>query len=1179
MVYVKQIQLRNFKSFSGNVKLNLAPGFTVITGPNGSGKSNAIDAIQFVLGTLGSRRMRVPSLSSLIYDGAGEEKKADHAQVVIKLDNSDRVIAIDKKVISIGRKVDREGRSKYFLDGKSVSRKTVVNVLKMAGISSEGYNIVLQGTATRLSDITPTERMHAIESLIGITEYDAKKAEAKKRLEEAERKVEVASARIDEVRKRLVALERERNDALRYQFLQEEENRLRTRKLSYEILRVESEIDGLNQKLKVNEEGLRRLEMERQRLLSERAKAKEELESFSQETAEKGNTRLPLIKSEIVKQRELIGALNRRKEEIERSKDTLLRSIDEWRGELEHLNKEREEINRRIDALNRESSSVEDEIKEKESTRFGISERISIIREEVEKNQKRIEELEEKLGPTKEGLQGWEIEINKHSLTVETLRGRLKDLRDKRVDSEKRVGNLKNSLKGFEDLKSVEERKLQDFLTDLNERLKMQRVLRNRAEEANSLVSKVENAITEFTSKRELWGKIALEEKALQRIEEMGGAGAIPGYHGILRDLITVTSKYRQAVSASSDGWINAVVVEDLSSALQCIKSLKKSELGMVRVLPLEEISPLENREGVKGGGVIASVPALIKYKEKFSPLISLIWGDTILVEDDESALRITGQGYRAVTLSGDVYEPSGGVMGGHYRSITEFFKLVPSEGAVNNLSKTIKALKTHLNKRMKDLRLSGEDMRKMSRRIDDSTKSIEVIEGNSSQTMELIKRAEGRIGSIDKNIEETQREIEKEESLITSLRERRERALKEVGQFKEEISRLAARRPSEVANLEAQAARLDQDLEALRTRGGELDQERLKFRGRLEHIVEPKISELEGKNSSAVESIKILGAESVRVKGDLEEAERLLGELEEERGVLTESVESTGRVVRIHQDKIRGIEAEIEGLEGRIGSLGQERMGLTIDAERRRLGAEQLRRELTGLGQPEPILTLAGEVEESEKMMRVLRSEIEALGAINQLAVEQYDEQMRNYKQLSIRINELEEEKVSILRFIEEVEEEKLEHFMKSFNEICEHFTEFFSKLTGGGEGRLEFQNPEDPFSAGIDLYIQFPGKPMRLASGHSGGERSVAAIAYLLAIQKFLKAPFYLFDEIDAHLDDFNVERLAEVLRENSSEAQFVVITLKDAIINRAERVHGCFSRGGKSRIISLPKMEVAP
>ncbi|MCD6263499.1 chromosome segregation protein SMC [Candidatus Bathyarchaeota archaeon] len=1179
MVYVKQIVLRNFKSFHGTVKLNLAPGFTVITGPNGSGKSNIIDAFQFVLGELGPRRMRVSSLSGVIYDGAGEAggRKVDYAQVTLKFDNSDRGIAIDKGVVSIGRRVDREGRSKYFLNGKPVSRKTVINLLKMAGISAEGYNIVLQGTATRLSDITPIERMRAIESLIGITEYDEKKAEAKKRLEEAERKVEVAAARIDEVRKRLISLERERNDALRYQFLKEEERRLKARRLSYEVLRVEAEIERLNQGIKAKEEELRRLEAERGRLLSERAEAKEALERFSQEAAEKGNTRLPLINSEVVRQREIIGALRKRGEEIERRRGILLRSMKEWREKLERLRGEGEEVERKIKTLSGEISSLEGEIKEKESLRLGLSERISQLREEVERGQRRIEELEERLGPIRESLEGLEIEINRHLLALETLRERLKGLNEKMSESDKRIENLKKNLREFEELKRAEEKKLEDFLRDLEQRVERQKNLRRRAEEASDLVSKVENAIIEFTAKRDLWERIATEEKALQRIEEMGKSGAIPGYHGILRGLIKVPQKYRRAVEASSDGWINAVVVEDLSSALRCIKSLKKSEMGMVRILPLQEVRPVGVREGATDEGLIAPIPSLVRCREKFSSLVNLVWGDTLLVKNVEAALRVSSQGYRAVTPSGDVYEPEGGMMGGHYRSILGISKIIPSKESVVKLSKTIKALKRVLNKKMRDLKLSGGDLRKVSSYIEDSRKHIENLENNIEQIAESIRRAERNRGLIERKVKETLREIEREEGLIASLRERKERTLKEMERLKGEISKLSGRKPSDVASLEVQAAQLDKELEALRKERGELERERLMARGRLESLIKPKISDLEKRLLSAADSLKALEEENVKVRGELEKAEKILRELEEERSALTEAVESTSRVMRLHQEKIKGIEAEIEKIERRMGTLEQERMELSLEVERRRLHVEQLMKGLRELGQAEPIPTGEDEIKGIERALRAVRSEIERIGAINQLAVEQYDEQMRNYKQLSIRINELEEEKASILKFIEEIEEEKLRHFMKSFNEICENFTEFFSKLTGGGEGRLEFQNPQDPFSAGIDLYVQFPGKPMRLASGASGGERSVAAIAYLLAIQKFLKAPFYLFDEIDAHLDDLNTDRLAEVLRENSAGAQFIVITLKDAMINRAERVYGCFSRGGRSRVVTLPRLEV--
>ncbi len=198
-------------------------------------------------------------------------------------------------------------------------------------------------------------------------------------------------------------------------------------------------------------------------------------------------------------------------------------------------------------------------------------------------------------------------------------------------------------------------------------------------------------------------------------------------------------------------------------------------------------------------------------------------------------------------------------------------------------------------------------------------------------------------------------------------------------------------------------------------------------------------------------------------------------------------------------------------------------------------------------------------------------------MGAINQLAIDHYHVTMQEYKQKSNRINGIEEEKRSILNFINEIEREKQEHFMSAYNQICENFSSIFSKLTGGGDGQLELQRPEDPFTGGVDLYIQFPGKPMRLASGASGGERSVAAIAYLLAIQRFLKAPFYLFDEIDAHLDDLNTSRLADVLKDNSVDSQFLMISLKDVMVYKADRIYGVFAQNGRSRVLALPMREV--
>jgi chromosome segregation protein len=277
------------------------------------------------------------------------------------------------------------------------------------------------------------------------------------------------------------------------------------------------------------------------------------------------------------------------------------------------------------------------------------------------------------------------------------------------------------------------------------------------------------------------------------------------------------------------------------------------------------------------------------------------------------------------------------------------------------------------------------------------------------------------------------------------------------------------------------------------------------------------------------------------------------------------------------HQKTIRQYECQVENLSRRIAEI-ERRMGhSSIEKERIKLQIEQRFEELARIGFSDKIQLEDILLEHVERRLSSIKLEKRGLGAINQLSIDHYHITMREYKQRSNRINGMEEEKQSILNFIDKIEREKQEHFMLAYNQICENFSLIFSKLTGGGDGRLELQQPEDPFAGGVDLYIQFPGKPMRLASGASGGERSVAAISYLLAIQRFLKAPFYLFDEIDAHLDDVNTSRLAGVLKENAVDSQFLMISLKDVMVHNANRIYGVFAQNGRSRVLTLPMREV--
>ncbi len=1174
--------MKNFKSFSGTLKLKFEPGFNVITGPNGSGKSNIIDAVQFVFGELGSRRMRVPDLSGVIFDGVDESgtSKAMTAQVTIYFDNGDRGIAVDKNVVSVSRKIDRDGKSKYFLNGRRTSRRAMLDILEMAGINPGGYNIVLQGTATRLSDLTPSERMKALEDLIGITEYDEKKAEAKVRLAEAERKLEVASARIDEVRKNVILLEHQRNDALRHRLLLKEERKLKALKLSHQLSDLDSRIEKIREQISDTDKDVAKLEEERSGLLAERNAARARWDEFNKEAAEKGNTRLPILKSDLVGNKTLKVSLESRMKEIESRKGSIRKGIEEKTTDIEQSKREIEEKRQTLQGLKQSQAQIDSEIEEKEAQLQGLKDKISAMKETAESNQRRIEDLTESLVPMQESLSGLEIEINRHLVKSSSLKTKTEELELKKAETVERTKSLREKLGEFQTLKAEEAAKLEDLLRDMEDQVKRQKSLRSTIEGASKLAKEADATITQFSAKRDLWKRIATEEKARKRIKEMGEAGALLGYHGPLRALIKVDLKYQRAVTTSSSGWVRAIVVDDIEIALECVERLKKTKLGMTKFLPLKNIKQLESLPEIEGDGILGSIPQLIRYEARYSPLVNLIWGDTLLVKNRAAALKVIRKGYRAVTRSGDVYEAEGGVTGGYYRRPPNFSKLIPSEESVKTFSETIRNLRERLLKRMSDLKLSGDSLRKFTNYLDQSSKRIEDIDEDIRETEETIDRLERKISAIDDKIKEIELQLEREQGLIATLHERREKTLAEIERAKAEIGELREfSKPSDVTELELKLNNLSREIAVLRERRSQLRSDISVQTNLIDRVLELKIAESEDQIERWREELDSLEREEAETLRELEEVTSHIGELQRALNKVTSEVESTTQVIEQHQKTIRRLDQRIEQIDQRRDHHIRRSMELSVDLEKLRLQCQKILEELAKQGFEEKLSLQAIDLDEVERKLHLIRSEKASLGAINQRAVEDYAKVVGNYKQLSVRINELEEEKGSILSFIDEVEREKRDHFMKAFNDVCENFSTLFAKLTGGGDGRLELQKPEDPFSAGVDLYIQFPGRPMRLASGASGGERSVAAIAYLLAVQRFLKAPFYLFDEIDAHLDDLNVSRLADVLRENALESQFIVVTLKDVMVHNADRIYGVFNQGGRSRVLALPlNLEVA-
>ena len=1177
MVYIKRLVIKNFKSFGGTVRLNFHKGLNVITGPNGGGKSNIIDAVQFVFGELATRRMRVSDLSELIYDGVVEGGKARVAEVSITLDNTDRGLAVDKDTVTISRRIDREGRSRYFIDGRRVSRRAVLDLLDMAGINPSGYNIVLQGAATRLSDLTAAERMAALEDLIGLREYDERKAKAQERLREAERKIEVASARIDEVRKRVLDLERQRNDAIRYQFLCEEEARLKALKLSHEVSTLERRLSELRERVERGEGEIERLRAEVEELERRRGEIETQLETLKGEMEERGGTRLPLLESELAGRKARIESLEGRLRELEHRRGELERRLEEAGGELEEARRNLAEAEEKLRRLREAEERLSGEIEGLEDRRRSLEEQVSSMREVLREGQRRMEELRNSIIQMEDSLRGIDAEIERHNIRVESLEERLRGLRERRERFKSTLESLRRRIEEYKQIKEKEERRLLEVFRELERGLKRHRSLKSGVKNARALLKKAESEVSRWKAQRELWEKLSTDARARERILEMGEAGAIEGYHGPLIKLVKYSRKYAKAVEASSRGWHTAIVVEDLETALECIRRLKKTRLGVSRFLPLNALTPPERPPEPKGRGIIGLMPDIMKFDKHYAPAVHYVWGDTVLVEDEEAALRVVGEGYRAVTLDGDVFEAEGALKGGHYQPWREMLSLIPRREEIERLSRDVRKLRGRIDRGLKSLQGSGGKLRRLNEAVDEIRRSIERVEREREEVLGGYNRAERNLRMVEDDIGRLEEELRKEKTLMETLMERRARIEGEIEKRRGEIEELTHLTPSELTKREGELYEVISQLSELRGRLNDIRAEMKTTENVIEGVLRRRIGDLEREMERLREELNSIGEQRAEIRAEIE---RLSGEIEHLEGEKTEIMEalrSIRETIEEQRREMAKLDAERRRLEGRISRLKEERMRLEMEIQRLTLHMERRFEELEGLGYPGGLPIEGVNMEEVEEALRLVREEKSSIKGINELAEEQYKAVVENYKQLSIRINELEEEKASIIRFIEEIEREKLSHFMEAFNELCENFSAIFSKLTDGGDGRLELQKPEDPFSGGIDLYIQFPGRSMRLARGASGGERSVAAIAYLLAIQRFLKAPFYLLDEIDAHLDEANAIRLAEVLRENAEESQFIVISLKDVMVRAADKVYGVFNQNGRSRVLSLPRMEV--
>ena len=1181
MPYIKKIELKGFKSFGPQtVKVALDKGFTAVTGPNGSGKTNIVDAVLFALCELSTRRLRAENSAKLIFHGSEKAglERAKIAKVIIQFDNTDGRMPVDTTTVTISREVYRNGQSVYRLNGRRISRAHILEVLSMAGISSTSQNIILQGTITRLADISSVERRKIIEDLVGIAQYDAEKAEAEEKLRAADISMRTAMGRIDEVQKRVDDLERERNELLRCSFIQDEIKKFEAVKLSHDMAQIQKKVeeDSLQaDKVRIRVEKLRQLREERR---SKRRDVEGEWRKLSSEIVEEGGSqvlkvqiRIGELKSKLTELTTKITSGKTSLEGLKRIKENNLQQYQTIRNEIR-------ENRLRIKKLRSEYEGFFNQINAKQAEHDALVDETAQLWENLGENSKKIREIEQQLDDYYKRLTFLRSEHVKSQTGIKIRTRRFKDLNERKGNFASTLSELEKSLAELEKVQKEQKTQLKSLERMLERRIAQKEGIEGEISEAGKIADSARTAVIEFVTQRELAETVASEEKALRTIEELGALGVIPGVYGRLRNLIKIDKAYQQAIEATAVGWLDAIVVKDFDAAFTCTETLRRMKLGRIKIIPLQGTLNPKHLKIPEKEGVTGAASFFVKYEKHYEPAIHFVFGDTLIVSDDKTAFALSSEGYRAVTVNGDLYEIGGAFESGYYRAPIDFSTIIPSETAIKSLDEAVKALQQHLSRRGSDVNSFEEEIDKTRVEIAHLSEAITTLDRELTRVKRSVKRTKANIKRVNHHIERLNKEIENEKTQMWLHRAERSSIQKEMRKLQNELASLRRKTdPSNIQEMEVKRERLAEESITLRQKLGTIQTEISTLQSQFDNVLRVGYQNAKIQLAKVEQQLRKVEKEVEEALQERESLKQELAELEKSRVELSKTVLSARDEAKKFTAQIDDIDKELHKLDPEYEQADRLLNQVQLNIQTSTLQFEQYRNQLRQFGYEQPLVVTPRQVEEAETSMRMMQFELERIGAVNQLALSHYAEQISRYKELSLRMNELEREKQAILEFMDEIERKKRKVFIESFEKVNANLAKYFSKLTGGGNATLKLENPDEPFSGGIDMIVQFPHKPSIVVSGASGGERSVATVAFIFALQEFTPASFYILDEIDAHLDAFHVSKLADLLLEESEKTQFIVITLKPEMVNKAQKVYGVYERNGVSNVISAKFLEV--
>ena len=1181
---LKSLELHGFKTFPDRIKLSFDKGITSIVGPNGSGKSNISDAIRWVLGEQSAKTLRCSKMEDVVFNGTDKRKKTGYAEVTLSIDNKDRILPFDGDEVAVTRRYYRSGESEYMINKATVRLRDIHELFMDTGLGRDGYSMIGQGKIDSIVASKSEERREIFEEASGISRYRYRKTEAERKLKSTEENLVRLRDIVGELEDRVGPLKKQSEKAQKFLVLSEEKKGLEialwlnTLDNSANIIKEQDDkIDIQRAQYENAEQELANISSETESIYLKNGEITSKIDTIRRNISQfesevsNNNALISVANNDIEHNKETITRLETEIEQLDNSFTEIESQIKEKKENVEKLKlnieekqKEYNEVSENLNTISVDASRSGDEIQELNSKLAELSQKSANAKVVLLTSDSSINELNERIESLNSSLS--EKESN-----LETTSKMLEDYKVQGKDSAEKVERLSNSIKGLElkisNLKARNENskgEIDRLTLDSNEKLRRANILED-----------LEKNLEGFAH-------------SVKTVMNLSRHGKIGGIHGPVSRLIKVPTDYAVAIETALGGAMQNIVTGNEEDAKRAIRTLKENKGGRATFLPIATIKPRYlNENGIDSCfGFVGVASDLCDCKDEYKGILQNLLGKIVIAEDLNSAVSIAKKysyRFKVVTLDGQVVNAGGSLTGG---SLNKRTGLLSRASEIEKYRKEAKALADKANELKEQYSNSQQEFAKyeadiLGTRGDLSTEQQELIRLRTEY-----KACQNEYDSLVSSIDFTKNEIVECENKISNLQKDKETADKEFSAFEEEIANIE----KTTSNLTGNRLALTEKREQLSEKLQNIRLEIVTFEKDKEALIS-EIRTSEYNSQHQTERKENLRNQIVSVNSNID--------------IINKKIESYTNISNNYQDKIAEFNNAIEKLNGdkekfekKSVELRQKEKDLnsTREVSGRELAHLEERKinlqkqyddiiaklwdeyELTKR-QAEEISIEIENVSTARKRLNEIKSSIRGLGSVNVSAIEEYKEVSERYEFLGAQVSDVEKSKNEIERLINDLTKQMKDAFIENFHEINKHFGETFKELFGGGTASLELANPDDILNSGIDIIAHPPGKIVVHLEALSGGEKALVAIALYFSIMKVRPAPFCVMDEIEAALDDVNVDRFAQYMRRMTDRTQFITITHRRGTMEESDVLYGVTMQDeGISKLLELRASEVA-